>query len=462
MAVAVAMTSCIEDGFTTSPSDQPEFSVDTLDMGVVFTAQGTPTYSFTVRNRHGKMLNISSISLRDGGKGVFRLNVDGQSGRTFDNVEIRPNDSIYVFVEATVPEVGTPLLNEVLDCLDFTTNGVTRTVVLRAEGRDVTRLRGLVVENGEEHHLTAEYPYQIFDSIVVRPGATLVLDPGATLHFHDKAFLRVEGRLLSEGTAGSPVNLTGDRTDNVVGSIPFDLMASQWHGVRFTDESRGSELSHTVIRNTVAGVTVDSITEGTALKMVNCRLRNSAGYAFESRHSRVEAYGCEFADASLGVVSLTGGELAFNHCTFANYYLFTALRGPAVQLWHIDGESDDESGLPYMKADFSNCIIYGNGTDMSHGDLMGAGVFIVNTLLKSEGTDDDNFIRCIWDKDPLYYTVREDYVFDYRLRDESPAAQAGDPSLMRPDSAVDFYGVRRDPAAPSLGAYQYVPTEQNR
>ena len=235
-------------------------------------------------------------------------------------------------------------------------------------------------------------------------------------------------------------------------------MASQWYGVKFTPESHGSELSHTVIRNTVAGVAVDSITEGVALKMVNCRLRNSAGYAFESRHSRVEAYGCEFADASLGVVSLTGGDLTFNHCTFANYYLFTALRGPAVQLWHIDGENDDESGLPYMKADFSNCIIYGNGTDMSHGDLTGTGVFIVNTLLKSKGDDDDNFIRCIWDKDPLYYTVREDYVFDYRLRDDSSAAMAGDPSLMRPEARVDFYGVRRDPAAPSLGAYQYVPS----
>ena len=34
------------------------------------------------------------------------MNVDGLSGREFHNVEIRAKDSIYVFVEATLPENG--------------------------------------------------------------------------------------------------------------------------------------------------------------------------------------------------------------------------------------------------------------------------------------------------------------------------------------------------------------------
>ena len=44
---AATFTSCIEDGFTTSPSDQPVFSTDTLDLGDLFTLGPSPTARFT-------------------------------------------------------------------------------------------------------------------------------------------------------------------------------------------------------------------------------------------------------------------------------------------------------------------------------------------------------------------------------------------------------------------------------
>ena len=42
--LAATAAGCIEDGFSTSPSDAPLMSVDTLHMGTVFTEEGTPTY----------------------------------------------------------------------------------------------------------------------------------------------------------------------------------------------------------------------------------------------------------------------------------------------------------------------------------------------------------------------------------------------------------------------------------
>ena len=104
--IVFALGSCIEDGFTTSPSDQPVFSTDTLDMGVIFHEQASTTHRFTVYNRADKSLNISHISLSGENAGYFRLNVDGFSGKSFDNVEIRANDSIIVFVETTLPANG--------------------------------------------------------------------------------------------------------------------------------------------------------------------------------------------------------------------------------------------------------------------------------------------------------------------------------------------------------------------
>lgn len=450
---AFILAGCIEDGIDTSPSAQPEFSVDTLFMGTVFTDQPTPTSRFIVYNRHDKIISISRIAM-SGGNSVFRLNVDGFSGESFQNIEIRPNDSIYVFVEATLRPNGTPELTEINETLDFTTNGVTRSVVIHADGQDVTRLRGVVIDS--DTRFEADYPYQIFDSLVVSRGATLTLAPGTILHFHDKAYCRIEGTLVSEGTSEKPVNMCGDRTDNVVGQISFDLMASQWQGLEFSPESRGNRLSHTIVRNTVSGVLVDSLSQ---VSFLNCRLRNSAGYTLKARYADLHLVGTELAEAADGVLSLTGGKVVANHCTIANYYLFAALRGASVQFDHYDSETDNGSGMPLLKADFTNTIIYGNGTDLSVSDFSGTEVRLRNCMLKSSGIDDDNFISCLWDTDPLYCTVRSDYYFDYRLLPESPAIGTADPALTLPEAVKDFYGIDRLAAAPNIGAYQ-APGEE--
>lgn len=455
----LGLASCIEDGYVTDSSAQPEFSVDTLKMGTFFTEDLTPTFRFLVYNRHDKILNISSIRVRNNDKGHFRLNVDGISGKEFSNIDIRPNDSIFVFVDATLPENNGTMPVDFEDYIDFVTNGLSTSVVLAATGQDVSRRHGVVIERDTTWH--PEYPVQIFDSLVVKDGATLTLEAGVKLHFHDKAKLHVDGRLVTRGTPEAPVEMSGDRTDNVVGQIPFDLMASQWEGVYFSPASSGNDLRHTVIRNTVNGVVADSLQargDIPGLYMLNCRLRNSACFALESHHSSIVAVGCEIADASWGAAYLRGGDLRFNHCTFANYYLFTALRGPILQFVHYDDESSDGTDAPFMTALFTNSIVYGNGTDLPEGDFTGCDVTIHRCLLKSAGKDDDNFLDCLWDSDPLYYTVREDYIFDYRLRDESPAIGGGLGYLVDASAVTDFYGLTRSTDSPDLGAYVYTPS----
>ena len=221
------MTGCIEDGFTTSPSDQPLFSVDTLKIGTVFTDQVTPTHRFTVRNPHSKQLSISDINLSGPAADCFGLNVDGIAGKRFNAVDIRGKDSIFVFVEATFPEGAKPMTDYEAK-VDFTTNGITKSVVITAEGQNVRRLSGITIT--EDTHFDTTLPYRIFDSLVVAPGATLTIEPGANLYFHDKSMLVVRGRLIAEGSVEKPINMTGDRTGNVVGDISFDLMSRQWTG----------------------------------------------------------------------------------------------------------------------------------------------------------------------------------------------------------------------------------------
>ena len=454
---SLLLSACVEDGFSNSPSDQPSFSTDTLRLGLVFTGEGTPTHMFKIHNRHDKGMIVSSLRMRDDAwRDVFRFNVDGMSGRDFTDVEIRANDSIFVLVEATLPENGAQLPVEINAPVDIVVNGVVSTVVLNAYGRDVTRMH--------EPRITADTrwegtkPMQIFDSLVVDPGVTLTLGEGIQLCFHAGAFMRVYGSLVTEGTPQAPVDITGDRFDQVVGRIPYDIMSGQWGGIEFMPGSNGNRLSHTVVRNTTWGITIDGESAGEetpasdngsfSLDLVNCRLRNSAANVLTVRNASVRAVGCELAEAAVNVVEAgEGSSVVLNQCTLANYYLFSAVSGALVNV-----TAENASG------DVSNSILYGNGAIVSPGDLFGYDFYLRSSLLKPKnGTDDDNFIGILWGADPLFYTVRSDYYFDYRLRDDSPAIAAADPALTLPEASVDFYGNTRG-AAPDLGAYVYVPS----
>ena len=218
LAAAGFLSSCIEDGFTTSASDQPVFSTDTVDLGDLFTLGASPTSRFTVYNRHDKGIVLESVRFTDNPDRIFRLNVDGMTGREFHGVEVRANDSIFVFVEATLPENGSDLPVECFAHLEFKVNGVTSTVAVRANGQDVTRLRGDYRVTADQT-LSATKPYQIFDSIVVDAGARLTIPAGARLYFHDKARMVIHGTLAVEGTADAPVTFTGDRSGVVAADI---------------------------------------------------------------------------------------------------------------------------------------------------------------------------------------------------------------------------------------------------
>ena len=97
----MALSSCIDDEVSTSSSDLLSFSTDTVKFDTVITKQGSPTKQFLVYNKGKKALNISSIKVLGESKGHFFLNVDGMKGDEFHDVEVRGEDSIFVFVESS-------------------------------------------------------------------------------------------------------------------------------------------------------------------------------------------------------------------------------------------------------------------------------------------------------------------------------------------------------------------------
>lgn len=449
------ISACINDDFNTSPGVRLRFSTDTVSFDTIFTDVGTPTARLKVFNPDKKSVNISSIRFRNPDS-PFSMNVDGVSGYDFSNVEIRGGDSIFIFIECFLPENQDVKPFLVSDDILFMLNGNEQSVRVEAYGQNVIRLRNAVVES--DMTLTAERPYVVFDSLTVRPGATLRLMPGTQLLFHDKASLVVEGTLEAIGAPGEMIQMRGDRLDDVLTDVGYDLLAGQWKGVRIAPESFGNRIEYVDMRSTSHGLLVDSTSDLSRQKLtlVNSWLHNSEKSVLTSTHAKVDAYGCVFSEAADAVVKLTGGEHLFSQCTLSNYYLFSLISNPILSLYHLLPDDLQANAMnPLMKASFNNCIIYGLATDINVPDLTGSNVFLRYTLLKSNGTDDSNFINCLWGEDPLFLTVREDYYFNYHVKEDSPAIGAGDPALIAPLTEKDMDGIGRleGTARPTLGAY---------
>lgn len=457
-SIGLITTSCISDAVSTSASDILTFSRDTVNFDTVFTDLGTPTARLVVANRAKKAINISSIRLKNPDSN-FRINVDGVSAMNFQNVEIWREDSIFVFIECFIPETTSNEPYRVEDELEFVTNGVTQTVLLEAYGQNVVRLRGTRISS--DTRLTAERPYIVFDSLVVDKNATLSIDPDVRLLFHDGAELIVHGRIDAVGEPGKMIQMRGDRLDNVLTNVGYDILAGQWKGMRISPGSFDNRLEYVDMRSTEVGLQIDSCySDNLKLLLRNSWLHNSQRHVLESKYANIEAYGVCFSEAADAVVSLTGGKNNFIQCTIANNYLFSAITQPLLCLYHClpkDMEENPTNIMPMMEANFENSIIYGITSDLNKGDFTDSNVWFRNVSLKSAGENDEHFIDCLWECDPLFLTDRPRYYFNYHVLPDSPVIGMGNAAFVTQQLLTDMDGADRlattANGAPTLGAY---------
>ena len=173
----------------------------------------------------------------------------------------------------------------------------------------------------------------------------------------------------------------------------------------------------------------------------------------------IDAEGCEFSDAGVVVADFLGGNLHFANCTFANYYLFSAIEGPILNL----ETKYDDGTTALFQGSFDNCIFYGNTSDLNVNALDDIGIYLRYCLLQSTGEDDEFFISCVWEGDPKFYTEREEYIFDYRLHNESDAIAKGNRSLCPESARYDRYGADRFAGEGiDIGAYVWVPEPEEQ
>ena len=240
-------TSCRKDELLTSGDVQLRFSTDTIMYDTVFATIGSVTKNLRIYNDYDQPINISNIRLAGGNSSYFRMNVNGLPGRSFDNIELRAGDSLWIFVEVTVDPNSQLLPYVVQDSIVFETNGLTQDVDLVAwgqnahfivadqtlnikdnDGKTIGQINYAVIDTIDNHTTTwdNQLPYVIYGGFaVVDSSTTLEISEGTQIHFSNNAGLWVYkgGKLLVNGTKPNPVVFQGLRREQ-----SYQDQAGQW------------------------------------------------------------------------------------------------------------------------------------------------------------------------------------------------------------------------------------------
>lgn len=500
LAIIIAISSCRNDFETTRSTGNLEFSRDTIFLDTVFTNIGSSTFNLKVYNRSDEDIFIPSVRLGRGESSDYRLNVDGVPGRSFENVEILANDSVFVFVETTldINTIGDGA-DEFLytDAIQFDTEGLQQEVALVTLVKDAiflfadrdnstgmvetltvngveTSLEGRFLED-DELTFTNERPYVIYGFMAVgdpsgNDAKTLNVEAGARVHFHadsglliaDNATLSINGSLSTDpDLQENEVIFEGDRLETGFSNVP-----GQWGTILLTDGSVNNTINYATIKNATVGILNESntVTNNPNLSITNTQIYNSSAVGLINRLSTVEA--SNLVINNCGQFSLLiqfGGIYDFTHCTFGNYWTQSFRDTPAV---FLDNTFIDQAA-DLVQANFTNTIIFGNQNEeigFNNNDIAAFNFKFTNSLIRF----DDNFGN--FDDDPLFDFENEN-LYENVLIGEDPdflnpfenmlqigEFSAGD-NFGLPSAAsqvpLDIIGTNRT-INPDIGAYESI------
>ncbi len=460
-----------------------EFSEDTIIFDTVFTTVGSSTEVFQVYNKGDKAVKFSSIRIASGENSNYRLNVDGVPGKTFKDVEIGANDSMFIFVEVTVDpnNQNTPLI--VSDSILFFANGSQFDIDLVAWGQDAYFHRAAANSQIAPFFFLScnetwsnDKPHVIYGYAIVDSACTLTVNAGTNVHLHPGSGIIVftAGTLLVNGTMQDKVTFQGDRLGEDFKDVP-----GQWDRIWLSNlpvsgyaGTKNSVIKHAIIKNGTIGLQVDTSFDSNpnniTLELQNTIIKNMSSFGMALLGSRVNAYNCVFANCGAQTANiLYGGQYNFYHCTFANFWNNGQRQDPAVTLNNWYQSPSAGNIIRQLNANFGNCIIYGNNDNELGLDSFPTGnqfgFRFDHTLLKVESTfptsDPSRYISILkasnGNNDPGFVDIDNNY---YQLDSASSAAiDAGDINitLLNPVLDNDIEGTTRPQRlAPDMGAYE--------
>jgi len=380
-----SMNSCRKEGFITDSSASLVFSQDTVLFDTVFTTLGSTTKVFKVYNNFNESILISSISLPENSQYVF--NIDGVDGPVVENIEVLPNDSLYVFVEVTIDPGNANLPFLIEEDIVFVTNGNTQNVHLMAYGQDAYFHGGLgglnVIANCNEVWMN-DKPHVIYGILAVDSACCLTIQAGTQVYVHAKSGIYIyKGCINIDGDLGNEVVFQGDRLELQYANIPgqwgiqLDFVvqtgfgpeiASVSRGGIWLNQSTGSVIDYAIIKNGGIGIQIDTtgVAAGYALEIKNTEIDNMSAIGLWSQGGSITGFNNLITDCAQSCAAFTiGGKYRMDHCTFGNYWNLGARTAPTFYVNNYYEDINQNLQIRTLEqAEFRNCIMYGSNASI--------------------------------------------------------------------------------------------------
>lgn len=346
-----ALYSCQKEEYITSPKFNLTYSIDTIKFDTIFSEKGSITRSFKVFNPHKGIITINKISIPQQNSLEYFINVNGQSAKIIENIDIAPGDSLFVFVQAKLNKnnVDTAILH--MDSLVFEYNTISDNIILSAWGQDVQNYKGTILPTTT---FTSKIPYVIYDSLVIPEGETLTIESGTRIYMHYNANIIVHGTLLIQGTLENPVSITSDRLEET-----YQLLPGQWGSIIFTETSKNNSINYANIKNGTNGI----LTHNNSTNRIDFTISNSKFYNMSSNiiyalNSNFEIFNSVFLNCNNFALAIQGGKIHCNQSTISNEGTIGFRNGvPSISISNYNLENDNE--IPLDEAFFYNSIIVG-------------------------------------------------------------------------------------------------------
>lgn len=375
------ISACKKNTYATDAGSKLNFSQDSVLFDTVFTSIGSSTQNIRVYNRNKKKIKISSIVLEGGSSSPFIINVDGAKGTSFSDLEIAPDDSLYIFIQVNINpnNANSPLI--ITDAIHFVVNGNEQKIVLEAWGQDAyyhyakaaikfkdgsyfpysycDTLKSSYDPIGGEIVWKNDKPHVIYGYCVVDSAVKLKIQAGTKIYLNYKAGLWVlqGGQIQVLGKLGNEVIFQGARREKL-----YSNEAGQWDRIWINEGSDNNIIDYAIIKNGYIGVQAELFGDDTTLakkrtlSITNTKIQNMSKWGIYGFYYRI--YGANNVISNCQEYSLNvlmGGEYYFLHCTFANYWGPDSPRDkPAVSL----NNYSTQQTVPIW-AYFGNCVIDG-------------------------------------------------------------------------------------------------------
>lgn len=446
----LAIVSCNRDDISfESPTQALRFSADTVFLDTVYNQVRSETYAVKLYNDENKDILIPNISLETGASSLYRINVDGKAGTTFNNVPLRKKDSLYIFVEIAPVANAPEAIAE--DRIKIQSSAGDQHITLFSVVQDAE----FYIESATNPNIltsnttwTNDKAKIIFGDLKVEEGKTLEIEKGTKVYFFKNSGLRISknAHLKINGDLGEEVIFRGDRNDP-----RYDTIPKNWNGI-VMDPTSTLDMNYAKVLGGTRGLEISDATANIS----NSIFHTHQEFGIMAINSVVTAKNlvinnCGEADFAI----FKGGNYDLTHCTLANYWdLNSAMPGLGLS---ATNEYDNGSSVTQgpLSLTIKNSIIYGDKEDAMEFKPTSGQVFnysIQSSLVKygnnSNYTIDGNSIK---NKDPHfqnYFTAK----MNLRLMDDSPAKGKGNPTIAA-TVPLDIVKVSRT-SNPSMGAYQ--------